>query len=477
MKKIHDYTPVGLAIALFLACLATAGCAVNGYYVSMGIALLLAAGCVGGIYAYMKRTSRLMKQFVRAVRYSEFPEAFDPKQLNGVSPELLAEMQEALSAYRNDLQKRESRLQYFRALAEHIDTAILVYTPDGALEWMNRSAARLVSSAIDESHSETYVLRAPKTLADLRYLHPELPERLRKLTPGQLDIVQIAHRGEEPTQLALSGMSFVLQGHRLLIASLKNIYSALDTQETESWQKLLRVLTHEIMNSLTPIVSLAELLDTQIAQTESLTEEKADMRQMLQTIARRGKSLTHFVNSYREVTHLPPPQLQLHNAADLLNDVARLMQASVSIRTACPPAPLPYRQASPPEAALTCVAKTTARASSRMCCNTSSCLSSPPSRTARASASRWPVKSCTGITEALTCNLLPAKEAHSLCYSLIRHNRRKTLSLPHELKMDFHHETQKDLVVISHRCCITYRKLCLPALLCPPGTDTPDARH
>ena len=53
MKKIHDYTPVGLAIALFLACLATAGCAVNGYYVSMGIALLLAAGCVGGIYAYM----------------------------------------------------------------------------------------------------------------------------------------------------------------------------------------------------------------------------------------------------------------------------------------------------------------------------------------------------------------------------------------------------------------------------------------
>ena len=307
MKKIHDYTPVGLAIALFLACLATAGCAVNGYYVSMGIALLLAAGCVGGIYAYTKRTSRLMKQFVRAVRYSEFPEAFDPKQLNGVSPELLVEMQEALSAYRNDLQKRESRLQYFRALAEHIDTAILVYTPDGAY---------------------------------LRYLHPELPERLRKLTPGQLDIVQIAHRGEEPTQLALSGMSFVLQGHRLLIASLKNIYSALDTQETESWQKLLRVLTHEIMNSLTPIVSLAELLDTQIAQMESLTEEKADMRQMLQTIARRGKSLTHFVNSYREVTHLPPPQLQLHNAADLLNDVARLMQASVSIRTACPPAPL-----------------------------------------------------------------------------------------------------------------------------------------
>ena len=340
MKKIHDYTPVGLAIALFLACLATAGCAVNGYYVSMGIALLLAAGCVGGIYTYMKRTSRLMKQFVRAVRYSEFPEAFAPKQLNGVSPELLVEMQEALSAYRNDLQKRESRLQYFRALAEHIDTAILVYTPDGALEWMNRSAARLVSSAIDESHSETYVLRAPKTLADLRYLHPELPERLRKLTPGQLDIVQIAHRGEEPTQLALSGMSFVLQGHRLLIASLKNIYSALDTQETESWQKLLRVLTHEIMNSLTPIVSLAELLDTQIEQMESLTEEKADMRQMLQTIARRGKSLTHFVNSYREVTHLPPPQLQLHNAADLLNDVARLMQASVSIRTACPPAPL-----------------------------------------------------------------------------------------------------------------------------------------
>ena len=340
MKKRRDYTPLLLTAALLVTCLIASVCAVKGFYLTAGITLLATGGCVWGIYRFLNRSAYRMKQFVRAVRYSEFPDAFDPHDPRGVSPELVNEMQAALSAYRDNLQKRESRLQYFRALAEHIDTAILVYTPDGSLEWMNRSATRLMSAAIDENRPETYALRAPKTLNDLRHLHPNLPERLRKLVPGQLDIVQIAHRGEEPTQLALSGMAFVLQGHRLQVASLKNIYSALDSQETESWQKLLRVLTHEMMNSLTPIISLAELLDTQIERLEGLTEEKADMRQMLQTIARRGKSLTHFVNSYREVTHLPAPQLQLHPAADLLNDIARLMQASVSIRTTYPPVPL-----------------------------------------------------------------------------------------------------------------------------------------
>ena len=340
MKKKRNLTPLLLTAVLLATCLAASACAVKGYYLTAGIALLATAGCVWSIYSFLNRSSCRMKQFIRAVRYSEFPDAFDPHDTRGVAPELISEMQTALSAYRNDLQKRESRLQYFRALAEHVDTAILVYTSDGSLEWMNRSATRLVSSAIDENRPETNALRAPKTIADLRYLHPDLPERLRKLTPGQLDIVQIDHRQEEPTRLALSGMTFVLQGHRLRVASLKNIYSALNSQETESWQKLLRVLTHEMMNSLTPIISLAELLDTQIEQWEGPIGDKADMRQMLQTIARRGKSLTHFVNSYREITHLPLPQLQLHNAADLLNDIARLMQASVSIRSVYPSVPL-----------------------------------------------------------------------------------------------------------------------------------------
>ena len=130
---------------------------------------------------------------------------------------------------------------------------------------------------MDEQQEDTWVLKAPKTVEDLRLFHPDLPQLLRDLHPGSLHVIQV-HRREEGTQLALSGMEFILQGRKLVIASLKNIHSALDTQETLAWQKLIRVLTHEIMNSVTPIVSLAELLGKQVEGLEGNEQEKEDMR-------------------------------------------------------------------------------------------------------------------------------------------------------------------------------------------------------
>lgn len=95
---------------------------------------------------------------------------------------------------------------------------------------------------------------------------------------------------------------------------MKNIHSVLDSQETEAWQKLIRVLTHEIMNSITPVTSLSELLEHQIEDFDGNEEERAEIRRMLQTIRRRGNGLIRFVNSYREVSHLPQPLLKIYTS-------------------------------------------------------------------------------------------------------------------------------------------------------------------
>ena len=84
-----------------------------------------------------------MAQFIWAVRYSEFLSS-PTSNLNATQPlpeELLTEMQDALEHYRNNLQKKESKLQYFQALANHIDMAILVYTPDGQMECFHDAGA------------------------------------------------------------------------------------------------------------------------------------------------------------------------------------------------------------------------------------------------------------------------------------------------------------------------------------------------
>ena len=295
MKSHWTHAPLLLTAALLASCLLTAWMAVHGFYINTCLAALLTLGIAWAVCRYMKRTSRLMEQFVQSVRYSEFPEAFGSNHTGGhrgLPPELLDSMQEALEHYRTNLQRKEGRLLYFQALANHIDTAVLVYTPQGNID------------------------------------------------PGSLHVIQV-HRQEEGTQLALSGLEFILQGRKLIIASLKNIHSALDTQETLAWQKLIRVLTHEIMNSVTPIVSLAELLGKQVDGLEGNEQEKEDMRQMLSTIARRGNALTRFVGSYREVSHLPPPLLQPLDTTALLEDVVRFMQAEDNdLHLTPPPAPL-----------------------------------------------------------------------------------------------------------------------------------------
>ena len=342
MKPHWSRTPLLLTTALLASSLLTAWMAVHGFYINMCLAALLTLGIAWAVCRYMKRTSRLMEQFVQSVRYSEFPEAFGSNRTThqGLPPELLDSMQEALEHYRNNLQQKESRLLYFQALANHIDTAILVYTPEGNIEWMNHAATYLLATAVNEHQAETWVLKAPKTIDDLHHFHPDLPKQLRALHPDSL-LVLLVKQQEELTQLALSGMEFILLGRHLTIASLKNIHSALDNQETQAWQKLIRVLTHEIMNSITPIVSLAELMERQINQLPVDEQDKEDMRQMLATIARRGLALTHFVDSYREVSHLPQPLLQPLDATSLLEDVLRFMQTTANdLHLNLPPAPL-----------------------------------------------------------------------------------------------------------------------------------------
>lgn len=113
----------------------------------------------------------------------------------------------------------------------------------------------------------------------------------------------------------------------------ENIHSALDNRETEAWQKLIRVLTHEIMNSITPIISLTELLTKYADNLEGDEDTKTEIRQMLQTIGRRGNGLVRFMNSYREVSHLPHPLLKLYNAGELLKEVVQLMQMIQMIYT------------------------------------------------------------------------------------------------------------------------------------------------
>ncbi|MDL2256095.1 ATP-binding protein [Parabacteroides sp. OttesenSCG-928-K15] len=285
-----------------------------GFYISAVVIAAAIAGEAWIIFRHMENSSRVLKQFIWSIRYSDFLTSYaqNDKNNNRIAPELAEAMEEAIVRHKQQLQEKESQLQYFQALANHIDLSILVFSADGKIEWLNYAAQLLTG------------LKKPEQLDDLSSFQAELPSRLRALRPGELSILQVTKR-QDTIQLVLSSMVFVVLGRQLTVVSMKNIRSVLEDKEIEAWQKLIRVLTHEIMNSMTPIVSLSELLQGKLQTDIPLSaEEQQEVNQAITTIHKRSNGLLHFVDNYRKVTGIPAPNMQVVQVKELLEEFARL---------------------------------------------------------------------------------------------------------------------------------------------------------
>ena len=325
MKK-DTKTYFGHIFLLFASCLLFSLLLIYGFYITafiFGSILILE---VYLLFKLMDKNSRMLKQYIWAIRYSDFQvgKSVMETELNTIPEELTDALNEAILHYKKNLQQKESQLQYFQALADHIDLSVLVFSKTGEIEWMNLAA-----------HYQTG-LQMPRTIDDLQAFHPELPARLRTLRPGDISILQVV-RGEECYQLALSGMTFVVLNKTLTVVSMKNIRTVLENKETEAWQKLIRVLTHEIMNSMTPIVSLSQLIQEHFRSEKVLTiDDQADMQQAIDTIQRRSNGLLLFVENYRKVTGIPTPVLRLVSVSELLRNTFQLMKTGTGGLTLLP---------------------------------------------------------------------------------------------------------------------------------------------
>ena len=202
------------------------------------------------------------------------------------------------------LAEAERQLQYLRQLTENVDTALFVCSTDGRIDWMNHAGEKTLYGLSPN----------PSPVREGNFAREGLGERPGNLPPHILSA--IAEHKEVVDGCALSTVMLRIDGHRRLIVALKDVSMLMQRQEMEAWQQLIRVLTHEIMNSLTPIISISETLAGSLPQGGG--QEGAAV------INRRCHALLDFVESYRQLTRIKAPERTTFPIADLFAHIKAL---------------------------------------------------------------------------------------------------------------------------------------------------------
>ncbi|WP_370089246.1 PAS domain-containing sensor histidine kinase [Ekhidna sp.] len=262
--------------------------------------------------------------FLESIHYDDFTNTY-PEKNTGSSRDLLYhEFNEILRKFREIRADKEAQHQYLRTIVQHIGIGIVTFDSDGEVQIMNNAAKKLLG------------IKMIKNINQISRNHPNLTESFLDLKTGGRDLIKIT-KSEEEVQLAVYAIELSLRGKAFKLISIQNIQSELEEKEMEAWQNLIRVLTHEIMNSVTPISSLAATVETELAeflengtninQIEDETIE--DFYLSVKTIHNRSESLIKFVSDFRNMTRIKLPTLESTEVEDMIQHVLMLLRPDI----------------------------------------------------------------------------------------------------------------------------------------------------
>ena len=304
-------------ILLFLNLVLLSWMLVNtAFYVTMTFLAVAALVQTFLLIRYVDVTNDRLTRFFASIRHADFTQVFRSSTEDRSLIALNTEMNAVLDEFRNLRRDREEKELFLQTIVQHVGIGLMVYDAEGKIHLINTACKRLLQLKALLNISE---LSGPAKDASTLLLHAK----------GGDSFLFKLHSGAEMFQLSVSVGECVLRERRLRIASIQNIGQDLNKKELEAWHMLTRVLAHEIMNSMTPIISLASSASTILKNhsDEVLpTEDFQDVLEAVNTIARRADGLTAFVDSYRSLTRIPRPVFAEVSVQEVLMDAERLMR-------------------------------------------------------------------------------------------------------------------------------------------------------
>lgn len=321
MFKKFEWRIVWHVLFLFVTLVAASYLLVKGLYIYEVVMIPLIIFALFELYRFQRKAHAELDQFVESVHYRDFSRYFDVKHAPIELQPLRKGFNEINTTFKVISKEKETQYQYLQKILELVDTGILSYREhNGEVVWMNESLKRMLQ------------LPYLKTVHSLARRDNELYRQITLLKPGESKIAS-AHLEKTSFKLLLSATAFQTEGAKFKLIAFQNVSEALDETESKAWQKLLSVMTHEIMNSIAPISSLAETLKYRLQQFAGRSDTEPgsmdDLELGIDTIKRRSEGLLKFAETYRNLNKITTLNLKRVYVRDLFENLHHLMQPTL----------------------------------------------------------------------------------------------------------------------------------------------------
>ena len=275
---------------------------------------------IGELIHYVNHTNRELARLFLSIRHSDFTVSFKQKSLGKSFRELEDSFTEIIQAYRKVKIEKEAQYHFLQMLVNQIRIGIISLQGDQVI-LINPTAENLLG------------IQGLKNWKLIQQLNPVFLEQVSQIGDNGRKLLETKSDGETKIlAVEISTLIILEQTHKLI--TLQDINSEIEQKEIEAWHKLIRILTHEIMNSVTPISSLTETMQSMLTNKEgkqkelrTITDETiSDIRFSLNTIQKRSEGLLEFVDNYRKLTRVSKPVKEKANIVEFIDSVRSLME-------------------------------------------------------------------------------------------------------------------------------------------------------
>lgn len=319
--KKYDWWLIARILLLFAVLSVAAILLSRGLFVFVAFAFSLAVILTIELYRFTNKSKAELEQFVESIHYRDFSRHFDEKNAPVAVQPMRKGFNEINSTLKLISKERETQYQYLQKILELVDTGILSYNhQDGEVMWMNESLKKLLS------------IPYLKTIQSLQKRDPTLYDEIIALNPGESKVLSIT-TDKNLLKVLIAATAFQTDGKVYKLIAFQNINEALDETESKAWQKLLSVMTHEIMNSVAPISSLADTLKNRlqlsIKDLNNTSGSIDDLELGIDTIKRRSEGLLKFTETYRNLNKITTPNVKKIYVRDMFENLHRLMEPTL----------------------------------------------------------------------------------------------------------------------------------------------------